>query len=60
MVTLALGPALGTGFAHELDDRWSWVFWGPVLVFCTVWFFAALIGRRRAGDVDAIRGEGDH
>lgn len=47
-VTLVLGPALGVGFAHELVDRWSWEFWGPVLVFCTVWFVAALVGRARA------------
>jgi uncharacterized membrane protein len=46
-VTLLLGPALGAGFAHELDDSWSWEFWGPVLVFCTLWFFAALTGRGR-------------
>ena len=46
-VTLLLGPALGAGFAHELADRWTWEFWGPVLVFCTVWFVAALVGRHR-------------
>ena len=55
IVTLALGPALGVGFAHELDDRWSWEFWGPVLIFCTIWFFAALIGRHHS----ATMGEGD-
>ncbi len=47
ITTLVLAPALGRGMAHELDDRWSWEFWGPVLVFCTIWFFAALEGRRR-------------
>lgn len=47
IVTLLLGPGLGAGFAHEIDDRWSWQFWGPVLMFCTLWFVAALAGRRR-------------
>ena len=46
-VTLLLAPALGSGFAHELDDTWSWKFWGPVLVLSTIWFVAALAGRRR-------------
>ena len=46
-VTLMLAPALGSGFAHELADSWSWEFWGPVIVFSTLWFFAALEGRRR-------------
>ena len=45
IATLMLAPAFGRGMAHELDDSWSWEFWGPVLVFCTVWFIAALVGR---------------
>jgi len=45
--TLLLAPAIGSGFAHELDDSWAWEFWGPVLVFSTIWFLAALEGRRR-------------
>jgi len=45
ITTVLLAPALGQGFAHELDDSWSWEFWGPVLTFCTIWFFAALAGR---------------
>ncbi len=46
-VTTLLAPALGSGFAHELDNSWAWEFWGPVLVFSTLWFLAALGGRRR-------------
>ena len=56
IVTLTLGPALGVGFAAELDDRWSWEFWGPVLVFCTVWFVAAMVGRRRRDGADHATG----
>ena len=46
IATVLLAPALGRGMAHELADRWSWEFWGPVLVFGTVWFIAALVGNR--------------
>ncbi len=49
VATLMLAPALGRGFAHELDQSWSWEFWGPVLVFCSVWFVATLLGRSRVG-----------
>jgi hypothetical protein len=45
IATLMLAPALGRGMAHELDDSWSWEFWGPVLVFCAAWFIATLVGR---------------
>jgi len=44
--TAILAPAFGRGLAHELDDSWSGEFWGPVFTFCTIWFFAALAGRR--------------
>jgi hypothetical protein len=47
--TLVLAPALGRGLGHELDDSFSWELWGPVLVFCTIWFFAAIAGHRRRG-----------
>ena len=53
VTTALLAPALGRGLGHELAQTWSWEFWGPVLTFCTIWFFAALAGRRRrekAGD----------
>lgn len=48
LTTLAVAPALGRGIGHELDDSFSWELWGPVLVFCTIWFLAALAGRRNA------------
>ena len=47
VVTVVLALAVGRGFHAELVDRWSWVFWGPVLVFGTIWFVAAVIGWRR-------------
>ncbi|MFQ5557203.1 MAG: hypothetical protein ACE5GB_06810 [Acidimicrobiales bacterium] len=56
IATLLLAPALGRGFAHELEQRWSTEFWGPVLVFCTVWFAASIMGRTRRAEVPG--GEG--
>lgn len=50
LTTLLFAPALGRGMGHELDDSWSWEFWGPILCFCTIWFIAAVIGHRRAAD----------
>lgn len=50
VTTALLAPALGRGFGHELDDAWSWEFWGPVLTFCSIWFIATLVGRTRAGE----------
>ena len=37
---------LGRGMSYEFDHRWSWYFWGPLLVFGTIWFAATIIGRR--------------
>jgi len=37
---------LGRGMSYEFDHRWSWYFWGPLLVFGSVWFAATIIGRR--------------
>ncbi len=48
-VTVLVALALGRGFAYELQSRWSWEFWGPVLVFGTTWFVAAVAGGRRSG-----------
>ena len=48
VVTLLVALALGRGLAHELDDRWSWEFWGPVLVFGTIWFVTAVASLQRA------------
>jgi hypothetical protein len=47
LTTLLLAPALGRGMGHELDDSFSWELWGPLLCFCTIWFFAAIAGYRR-------------
>lgn len=41
VVTSILGLAVGRGFAAEVDNPGSWTFWGPVLVFGSIWFFVA-------------------
>ncbi len=46
-VTALVGLAFGRGLSYEIDDRWSWEFWGPVLVFCTIWFLAAVTRAQR-------------
>lgn len=46
-VTALVGVALGRGLALEIDDRWSWSFWGPVIVFGAIWFTAALVEAQR-------------
>jgi hypothetical protein len=45
-VTALVAVALGRGLAYEIDDRWSWYFWGPVLVFGSTWFLAAVTKAR--------------
>ena len=42
VVTALVALAIGRGLAYEIDDRWSWNFWGPVLVFGSTWFAAAV------------------
>ncbi len=42
VVTALVAVALGRGLAYEIDDRWSWNFWGPVFVFGGIWFAAAV------------------
>jgi hypothetical protein len=37
---------LGRGLSYEFEQRWSWYFWGPLIVFGTIWFVATAIGRR--------------
>ena len=37
---------LGRGLSYEFEHRWSWYFWGPLLVFGTIWFIATIVGRR--------------
>lgn len=50
VLTGILAVAFGRGLGAELEDRWDWLFWGPILVYCTIWFAAAAVGRpRRAG-----------
>ncbi|MEM9520743.1 MAG: hypothetical protein AAGA37_15595 [Actinomycetota bacterium] len=56
VTTALLAPALGRGFGYELNHTWSWEFWGPVLMFCTIWFAAALIGRHRTPSLEATHG----
>jgi hypothetical protein len=45
--TVITAIAFGTGVAHELDARWSPLFWGPVAVFGALWFAATTLGARR-------------
>ena len=54
IVTALVGLALGRGLSYEIDDRWSWEFWGPVLVFCTIWFVAAVARAQREYFVQAL------
>jgi len=42
VVSTILGVAVGRGFFLELNDRWSWTFWGPVLVYGSLWLAVAL------------------
>ena len=42
-VSVLLGLAVGRGFYAELLTRGSTTFWGPVLVFGSIWFAAAVI-----------------
>ena len=42
VVSSILGLAVGRGFYVELAERWSWTFWGPVLVFGSLWLAVAL------------------
>lgn len=48
IVTVAVAVALGRGLALEIDTRWSPTFWGPVVVFGSIWFLAAASAARRA------------
>lgn len=43
VVTTILGLAVGRGFYAELTSPGNWIFWGPVLVFGTLWFAVAAI-----------------
>lgn len=54
VVTVLVALAVGRGFAHEFDDQWSWLFWGPVLVFGGIWFAAAVTKVQRSMFQDAL------
>lgn len=43
VLTSVLGLAVGRGFYAELTAPGSWTFWGPVLVFGTLWFAVAAV-----------------
>ena len=43
VVTFILGLAVGRGFYAELLDSGSWTFWGPVLVYGSLWFAVAVL-----------------
>ncbi len=47
VLTAILAVAFGRGLGAEFQDRWDWLFWGPILAFCTVWGTAAVLGHRR-------------
>jgi hypothetical protein len=51
-VTALVG--LGRGLAYEVDDQWTWYFWGPVLVFGPMWFLAAVTRARNTMFEDAL------
>ena len=55
-VTALVGIGLGRGLAYEIDDRWTWYFWGPVLVFGSIWFVAALSKARNTMFENALAG----
>ena len=46
VATAVTAIALGRGMSYEFEHRWSWYFWGPLLVFGTIWFVSTIIGRR--------------
>ena len=53
-VTALVGLGLGRGLAYEVDDQWTWYFWGPVLVFGSIWFLAAVTRARNTMFEDAL------
>lgn len=62
IVTALVAVALGRGLSYEVADRWSWLFWGPVIVFGAIWFAAAMYRAQRTmfeGALAASRLHGD-
>jgi hypothetical protein len=47
-VTVLVAIGLGRGMAYEWQHRWSAEFWGPLFVYGTMWFLAAVTARRLA------------
>ena len=60
VVTALVAVAFGRGLAHEIDDRWSGLFWGPVLVFGGIWFAAALFRAQRTTFEQALEASLEH
>ena len=42
ITTAIMAFAVGRGLHAELIERWSTTFWGPVLVFGSIWFATAV------------------
>ncbi len=62
LVTAMVALGVGRGLHYEIQDRWSWLFWGPVLVFGGLWFAAAVFRAQRsmfAAALEASRASGD-
>ncbi|MGF1595865.1 MAG: hypothetical protein ACFCVK_02890 [Acidimicrobiales bacterium] len=47
--TLVAAVAFGRGLGYELLARWSPEFWGPIVVFGTLWLSATLLADRGTG-----------
>ena len=41
-VTSILALAVGRGFYRNFQDQFTWIFWGPAIVFGLAWFFTGL------------------
>ncbi len=42
LVTSILALAVGRGFYRNIQDQFTWIFWGPAIVFGLLWFFTGL------------------
>jgi len=59
-VTGLVALGVGRGLHYEVQDRWSWLFWGPVLVFGGLWFAAALANAQRSMFAEALEASQTH
>lgn len=41
-VTGVLAIAVGRGFYRNIEDQFTWIFWGPAIVFGLLWFVTGL------------------